>query len=96
MDFDFFDPKEIDYHGLKALLGQTFGSTNNDSDVHQSINMADLANLIISQPHVGSTVKAEGELDPYAIVTVLNLSHHKVTPFHKKRRRLATVVFWLG
>ncbi|TPX33435.1 hypothetical protein SeLEV6574_g08378 [Synchytrium endobioticum] len=75
--FDFFDPKEVDFHGLKSLLSQTFGTTNNDTDVHHSISIPDLANLIISQPHIGSTVKAEEQLDPYAVVTVINLSAHK-------------------
>ncbi|TPX32901.1 hypothetical protein SmJEL517_g04069 [Synchytrium microbalum] len=71
VDFDFYNPKDIDYHGLKSLLGQTFA---NDSHL---VNVGDMAELIISQPNVGTTVKAKDNLDPYAIITVLNLTLHQ-------------------
>jgi protein BCP1 len=41
VDFEFFDPKEIDFHGLKALLGSYL-----DGD---SFETSELADAIISQ-----------------------------------------------
>ena len=74
MDFDFFDPKpDVDFHGLKTLLRQLF-----DNDA-QLIDLSGLANLILAQPTLGSTVKVDSnETDPYAFLTVLNLKQHKV------------------
>ncbi|TPX58566.1 hypothetical protein SpCBS45565_g07966 [Spizellomyces sp. 'palustris'] len=71
VDFEFFDPKPIDFHGLKSLLRQTF---SNDAEL---INISSLADIIISQPAVGSTVKVDDEQDPYALMTVINLDIHK-------------------
>ncbi|KAJ3158779.1 Mss4p nuclear export [Geranomyces michiganensis] len=71
VDFEFFDPKEIDFHGLKSLLRQTFA---NDADL---IPTSVLADLIISQPAVGTTVKTEENPDPYAVMTALSFATHK-------------------
>lgn len=74
-DFDFFDPAEIDFHGLKNLTRQLF-----DADA-ELINTSELVDLIVSQPLVGSTVKVDGkESDPFAFMTVLNLQAHKASP----------------
>ncbi|KAJ3164702.1 Mss4p nuclear export [Geranomyces variabilis] len=70
VDFEFFDPKEIDFHGLKSLLRQTFA---NDADL---IPISVLADLIISQPAVGTTVKTEENPDPYAVMTALSFGTH--------------------
>ncbi|KAJ3178038.1 Mss4p nuclear export [Geranomyces variabilis] len=70
VDFEFFDPKEIDFHGLKSLLRQTFA---NDADL---IPTSVLADLIISQPAVGTTVKTEENPDPYAVMTALSFATH--------------------
>ncbi|KAI8916538.1 p21-C-terminal region-binding protein-domain-containing protein, partial [Powellomyces hirtus] len=70
VDFEFFDPKPIDFHGLKSLLRQTFA---NDSDL---IPTSELADLIIAQPSVGTTVKVEDEHDPYALMTVIGFTEH--------------------
>ncbi|QDS73201.1 hypothetical protein FKW77_002928 [Venturia effusa] len=71
-DFDFFDPAEIDFHGLKSLIRQLL-----DVDA-ELINTSELVDLIVSQPLVGSTVKVDGkESDPFAFMTVLNLHAHK-------------------
>jgi protein BCP1 len=51
VDFEWFDPAEIDFHGLKALLRQLFDVDNDLFD------LSALADLIISQPTLGSTVK---------------------------------------
>lgn len=76
VEFEWFDPQpEHDFHGLKILLRQLF-----DVDA-QSINLSALADLVLAQPLLGSTVKVEGnETDPYAFLTVLNLHEHKVYP----------------
>ena len=62
----------MDFHGLKLLLRQLF-----DVDA-QLMDISALANLILAQPLLGSTVKCDGnESDPYAFLTVLNLREHK-------------------
>ncbi|KAJ3238825.1 Mss4p nuclear export [Chytriomyces hyalinus] len=68
VDFDFFDPKETDFHGLKTLAKQTF---SNDAD---EFDLSGIADGIIAQPYLGSVVKADGAADPYAIMTVLGMS----------------------
>ncbi|KAJ5122163.1 uncharacterized protein N7443_002264 [Penicillium atrosanguineum] len=76
VDFEWFDPQPaIDFHGLKNLLRQLF---DNDAQI---FDMSALAELILSQPTLGSTVKTDGnESDPYAFLTVLNLQEHKDKP----------------
>ncbi|KAK9728984.1 Mss4p nuclear export [Basidiobolus ranarum] len=71
VDFDFFDPKEIDFHAIKNLLKQLFGSD------HELFNLSELTELIIGQPLIGSTIKVDGEGDPYAFMSVLNMHVHK-------------------
>lgn len=69
-----FDPQpEHDFHGLKILLRQLF-------DVDSALfDLAALADLILSQPLLGTTVKVDGnQSDPYAFLTVINLHEHKV------------------
>ncbi|KAL1886589.1 Mss4p nuclear export [Paecilomyces lecythidis] len=78
VDFEWFDPSEIDFHGLKILLRQLF-----DTDA-QEFDLSALADLILSQPLLGSTVKVDGkESDPYAFLSVLNLQEHKDNPVIK-------------
>jgi protein BCP1 len=74
VEFEWFDPQpEHDFHGLKTLLKQLLG---NDA---LQFNLSALADLILSQPLLGSTVKVDGnETDPYAFLTVLNLHEHRV------------------
>jgi protein BCP1 len=76
VDFEWFDPNpEVDFHGLKTLLRQLL-----DAD-HQLFDLSALADLILSQPLLGSTVKVDGkESDPFAFLTVLNLETHKSNP----------------
>ncbi|PVU99747.1 hypothetical protein BB560_005460 [Smittium megazygosporum] len=71
VDFEFFDLKEIDFHAIKRLLIQYFGDDNTLFD------LGELADLIVKQKYVGSTVKVEKEEDPYAFFTVLNLTEYK-------------------
>lgn len=76
VDFDFFDPHpDVDYHALKRLATQLF---QGDAEL---LHVNDLADLILSQPLVGTTVKCDGrESDPYAVLTVLNMHLHQVCP----------------
>ncbi|KAG5922138.1 Mss4p nuclear export [Claviceps africana] len=66
-----FDPT-IDFHGVKSLLRQLF-------DVDAGLfNMSALADLILSQPSIGSTVKVDGkEHDAFVMLTVLNTLVHR-------------------
>jgi len=76
VDFEFFDPiADIDWHGIKRLLTQLLQA---DAPLFQ-LNL--LADLILSQPLIGSTVKCEGrESDPYAFLSVINLNVHAGHP----------------
>ncbi|CAI7596426.1 unnamed protein product [Penicillium viridicatum] len=75
VEFEWFDPQPIDFHGLKNLLRQLF---DNDAQI---FDMSALADLILSQPTLGSTVKVDGhESDPYAVLSILNLQEHKDKP----------------
>ena len=73
VDFEWFnfDP-EVDFHGVKSLMRQLL-------DVDATLfNMSALADLILSQPTIGSTIKVDGKAaDPYAMITALNLHEHR-------------------
>lgn len=75
MDFEFFDPNpDVDYIALKRLASQLF---QGDAE---ALQLQDLADLVLAQPEVGTTVKCDGkESDPYAFLTVLNLHLHQVS-----------------
>ncbi|KZT61789.1 hypothetical protein CALCODRAFT_490693 [Calocera cornea HHB12733] len=75
LDFDFFSPQPIDFQAFHRLLIQLF-----QSDA-EPLNLRDLADLIISQGHVGSTVKLDGEeSDPLAVLSVVNMRVHAANP----------------
>ncbi|KAI9809197.1 MAG: hypothetical protein M1825_002488 [Sarcosagium campestre] len=76
VEFEWFDPQPThDFQGLKTLLRQLL-----DVD-SQLFDLSALANLILSQPLLGSTVKVDGnETDPFAFLTVLNLQEHRGQP----------------
>ncbi|KAI9291745.1 hypothetical protein K502DRAFT_308819 [Neoconidiobolus thromboides FSU 785] len=69
VEFDFFDPKEIDFHNIKNFMTNYFGKDR--------IDTSDLADLIISQPLIGTTIKAVEEDDALAIFTILNMNVHE-------------------
>jgi protein BCP1 len=73
VDFEWFnfDP-EVDFHGIKSLMRQLL-------DVDGTLfNMSELADLILSQPTIGSTVKVDGKAtDAYAMMTALNVVEHR-------------------
>ncbi|OHE94735.1 hypothetical protein CORC01_09952 [Colletotrichum orchidophilum] len=76
VDFEWFnfDP-EVDFQGTKTLLRQLL-------DVDSTLfNISGLADLILSQPTIGSTVKVDGkENDAYALMTALNIQEHSQKP----------------
>ncbi|KAK7415307.1 Mss4p nuclear export [Neonectria punicea] len=75
VEFEWFnyDP-EVDFHGVKTLLRQLF-------DVDATLfNMSALADLVLSQPTIGSTIKVDGKaMDAYAMLTALNTFVHRDT-----------------
>ncbi|GME27186.1 putative protein bcp1 protein [Neofusicoccum parvum] len=73
VEFEWFDPSpDVDFHGLKMLLRQLLDVDN------QLFNLSELADMILAQPLLGSTVKVDGiESDPYAFLTVLNMHEHR-------------------
>ena len=73
VEFEWFNFKpDVDFHGVKSLLRQLFYVDS------QLFNLSALADLILSQTTVGSTVKVDGEeTDPYAFLTILNLHDHR-------------------
>mgnify|MGYP002477608076 FL=1 len=80
VSFSFFDPQPQDYHSIKLLLSQL---VQGDA---AALDLGGVADLVLEQKLVGSTVKTDGgddddkaaEGDPYAVLTVLNLNVHKV------------------
>ncbi|KAG1741779.1 p21-C-terminal region-binding protein-domain-containing protein [Suillus paluster] len=72
VDFDFFNVNPtIDYHAIKRLLDQLFGVDAEGLSTHA------LADLVLSQADVGTTIKTDGEeSDPYAFLSVLNIGVH--------------------
>ncbi|KAK7207275.1 p21-C-terminal region-binding protein-domain-containing protein [Myxozyma melibiosi] len=76
VDFDFFDFKpDIDFQAIKNLLRQTFDSDSTMFD------LSALADLILSQSSLGSTIKCDGpESDPFAYLTVVNANVHRDHP----------------
>ncbi|KAF9178561.1 Mss4p nuclear export [Haplosporangium sp. Z 767] len=71
VDFEFFDPKENDFHAIKNLLGQYFAS---DAIL---FGLSELTELVVSQANVGTTIKVNGvDSDPYSLLTVLNMNQH--------------------
>jgi len=75
VDFEWFDPNpEVDFHGLKTLLRQLLDVDN------ELFDLSALADIILAQPGLGSTVKTDGEeTDPYAFLTVLSVNEHRVS-----------------
>lgn len=72
VDFEWFNfDAQIDFHGTKTLLRQLL-------DVDAPLfDVSALADLILSQPTIGSTVKVEGkETDAYALITALGVKTH--------------------
>ncbi|EFJ11088.1 hypothetical protein SELMODRAFT_426584 [Selaginella moellendorffii] len=71
VDFEFFDPKPEDYHGVKLLLQNYLDDCEWD--------IAGFVNLILGQTRVGTIVKAGGD-DPIGLITALNIRRYKELP----------------
>jgi len=72
IDFDFFDFTPTDFKALKHMFAQLFQA---DAEL---LHIHDLAELVLTPPMFGTTVKTDTmESDPYAFLTVLNLTQHK-------------------
>ena len=79
VDFEFQDPTEIDFHGLKALLGNYLDGAEFSS--------SPLCDAIIAQKTVGTVIKAQGagdEMDPVAVMSVMNIQDKKDTAYIKE------------
>lgn len=72
-DFEFFDPKPDDFHGVKTLL-QTY------LDIKEW-DLSGFADLILGQPTVGTVVKIADDEDNgiFSVVSALNLYRYKVS-----------------
>jgi hypothetical protein len=70
INFDFFDPKPNDFHGIKALL-----RTYLDDEVWDISGFVD---LVLAQTTVGTVIKAGDEGNPIALLTALNLGRYQV------------------
>eukprot|EP00899_Mesostigma_viride_P007720 jgi/Mesvir1/1694/Mv21154-RA.1 len=69
-DFEFFDPKEVDYHGLKALMNQYLDGADFPA-------LPQLLDTVIAQTTVGTVVKSSDDLvSPVGFITVLNLEKY--------------------
>lgn len=69
INFDFFDPKPNDFHGIKALL-----RTYLDDEVWDISGFVD---LVLAQTTVGTVIKAGDEGNPIALLTALNLGRYQ-------------------
>lgn len=79
VDFDFYDPTEIDFHAIKNLLRQLLDS---DCDSFELSTFADI--ILDSTSSRGTTVKVDGEeTDPYALLSIVDLNKHKEKPAMK-------------
>lgn len=69
VDFDYYNPKEIDFHATKNLLRQLIGP---DSKIFDLSALSDI--ITTSQTFIGSTIKTDGpDSDPLAFLSVLSL-----------------------
>eukprot|EP00897_Mesotaenium_endlicherianum_P009634 jgi/Mesen1/869/ME000114S10947 len=69
VDFEFFDPKPVDFHGLKGLLRTYLDETAWD--------LTSLVDTIIAQTTVGTVVKTGDDESPIGVASALNLHRHK-------------------
>lgn len=72
-DFEFFDPKATDFHGVKILLQNYLDEKDWD--------LSGFVELILDQTTVGTVVKVADDEDDalFALVTALNLARYKAS-----------------
>lgn len=68
VDFVFSSLTDLDFHGLKTLLRQGFGSDA------EALPLSAMAEALLAQQGIGTAVKVDDTLDPYAVMSVLVLS----------------------
>lgn len=82
VDFEYFDPKPDDFHGVKALL-----RTYLDDEVW---DVSAFTDLVLAQTTVGTVVKAGEDDSPIGLLTCLNLGRYQksscMTEIHKYLR----------
>ncbi|RCK63431.1 Protein BCP1 [Candida viswanathii] len=80
VDFDFFDLNpSVDFQATKNFLRQLLGDDSGE------FNLSGLADLILTDHSVGTSIKTEGvESDPFALLSVVNLSANLTNPVVKK------------
>ena len=71
--FEFFDPCEGDFLGMKGLLGNYLDGEPYDCSA--------LVDHVIAQSTVGRVLRLEDQLDPIAVVSVVNLAKHRDAKF---------------
>ncbi|BBN04628.1 protein BCP1 [Marchantia polymorpha subsp. ruderalis] len=69
VDFEFFDPKPTDFHGVKALLKSYLEDTLWD--------ISGFVDIFLAQTTVGTVVKTSNDDNPIGILTALNLARYK-------------------
>ncbi|CAH2074256.1 unnamed protein product [Thlaspi arvense] len=81
-DFEFFDPKATDFHGVKILLKNYLDDKEWD--------LSGFVDLILDQTTVGTVVKVADDEDEsiFAVVTALNLARYKASHDNKCFREL--------
>ena len=67
VDFVFSSLTDLDFHGLKTLLRQGFGPDA------EALPLSALAEALLAQQGLGTAVKVDDTLDPYAVMSVLPL-----------------------
>ncbi|KAJ2708829.1 Mss4p nuclear export [Coemansia spiralis] len=70
VDFEYFSPAEIDFHAMKRMLVASFG------DDAEEFDLSGLVDIVLEQNAIGSTVKMDGDTDPYAFMTAIGLRQH--------------------
>ncbi|KAK6888438.1 Protein BCP1 [Candida tropicalis] len=80
VDFDFFDLNpDVDFQATKNFLRQLFGDDSGE------FNLSEIANLILTDHSIGTSIKTEGiESDPFALLSVINLSDNLTNVTIKK------------
>ncbi|KAL3692542.1 hypothetical protein R1sor_006193 [Riccia sorocarpa] len=69
VDFEFFDPKPTDFHGVKALLKSYLDDTAWD--------ISEFVDIFLAQTTVGTVIKTSDDDNPIGILTAFNLARYK-------------------
>lgn len=78
VDFEFYDPIEQDFHGIKVLLQLYLDG--------EPFQVSELVDFVIQQKRVGTVLKTGSDGDPVGVVSVMNLQRHADVSFLKELR----------